>query len=187
MREILRSHERIGIGTGLGEGLAWHAHWRVDKRHGDAAELDLTPAEFRARVEPYEVVEFEGNAVPDIGGAAIWDLVTGEATYTAFDAANAKLGVGDSATAFDHADIDLKAAANFLRKGMNGGYPTYTDMVVTFQADFTGAEANYAWNEVGTFNDITPGAGQMLNRKVQVLGTKGAGSTWTLTLTITLS
>lgn len=185
MRDRLNIHERVGVGAGLVEGLAWRARWRVDKRHGDAVGLGLTPEEFRARVEPYEVVEFEGNAVPDIGGAAIWDLVTGLATYVAFDVANAYLGVGDSATAFDHADVDLKAAVNKLRKGMNGGYPTYTDMVVQFQADFTGAEATYTWNEVGTFNDAA--AGQMLNRKVQALGTKAAGATWTLTLTITLS
>lgn len=175
----------MSIRTGTRDGLAWSASWRLEKREGGAKELGLTPEEFKAQVEPFEVIEFDGNAVPDIGGAAIWDLVTGLATYTAFDAANAQLGVGDSATVFDHTDTDLKALVNKIRKGMNGGYPTYTNMVVQFQADFDPGEGTWTWNEVGTFND--PAAGQMLNRKVAALGTKGAGATWTLTLTVTLS
>jgi hypothetical protein len=185
----------LGDGIGMSEGLAlmggahdhvqWRTHWKLEKREGDGATYPGGVEAFRRDVEPFETLEWDGNALVTIGGESIWDLVIGLATYTAFDAANAYLGVGDSAAAENVAQTDLLAGVNKLRKGMNGTYPQYTGMVVTFQSDFTAAEATWTWAEVGTFNAAA--AGQMLNRKVQALGVKGAGATWTLTETITLS
>ena len=104
-------------------------------------------------------------------------------TPTFFDNANAYIGVGDSATAFSAAQTDLQATTNKLRKGMETGFPTRTDNVLTFKASFGDTEANWVWNEWGVFNAAT--AGVMLNRKVESLGTK-AGGTWNLTVTNTL-
>ena len=104
-------------------------------------------------------------------------------TPTFFDNANAHIGVGDSTTDFSAAQTDLQAATNKLRKGMEVGYPTRSDNVLTFKASFGDAEANWVWNEWGVFNADTYGV--MINRKVESLGTK-AGGTWNLTVTNTL-
>ena len=51
---------------------------------------------------------------------------------------------------------------------------------------FESAEANFAWNEWGIFNG-TVATSRILNRKVDYVGTKQAGETWTFTINITLS
>jgi hypothetical protein len=122
-------------------------------------------------------------------------LTTAGATYAAgaivgveptlFNNANARLGVGDSATAFAAAQTDLQAATNKLRKVMDATFPTRTTNVLTFQSTFTTAEANFAWAEWGVFN--TAAAGPMLNRFVQALGTKTAAQSWQLTVTLTFT
>lgn len=179
------TNEGLGVGSGLHEPVMWRTHWTLEKRDGDGATYEGGIEAFKRDVEPYEVIEMEGNLLMNIGGSAIWDLVTGLATYVAFSNANSYLGVGDSAAAEAVGQTDLQAAVNKLRKAMNATYPSYVTRVITFQSDFTGAEATYTWAEVGTFNAAA--AGQMLNRKVQALGVKGAGATWTLTETITLT
>ena len=103
--------------------------------------------------------------------------------YTALNNAGAHLGVGDSATAFAAAQTDLQAATNKLRKAMNATYPQRSANVLTFQSDFLDGEANFAWQEIGSFNAAA--AGTMLTRLVTALGTKASG-TWTLTYTLTV-
>lgn len=105
-------------------------------------------------------------------------------TVTPFNSANAYLGVGDGTTAFANTQTDLQGT-NKLRKPMDAGYPTLSGNQITFRATFGGADANFAWNEWGVFNASTGGV--MLNRKVESLGTKASGSTWVLTVTITLT
>jgi hypothetical protein len=185
LNEGVGATDRLGIGAAVCDAITRRTSWRLEKRHGDGAMYEGGVEAFKRDVKPYEVLEFEGNLLTNVGGGAIWDLVTGAGVVTAFDAGNAYLGVGDSATAADPAQTDLQAGPNKIRKGMNATYPDFTDGVIIFQADFTGAEGTFTWNEVGTFNAAA--AGEMLNRKVQALGVKGAGATWTLTETITLS
>lgn len=108
----------------------------------------------------------------------------GEAV-TAFNNANANIGVGDSSTAFAAGQTDLQAAANKLRKGMEAGYPTRSANVLTFRSLFSTAEANFAWNEWAVFNAAA--AGTMMNRKVEALGTKTSAQSWQLTVTNTLN
>jgi hypothetical protein len=103
---------------------------------------------------------------------------------TAFNAANAFLGVGDSTTAFSAAQTDLVAATNKLRKGMAATFPTRATNVLTFETTFIEAQANFAWQEFGVFNAAS--AGTMLCRKVQSLGTKTSAEQWKLTYTATL-
>ena len=62
-----------------------------------------------------------------------------------------------------------------------------TDQGVAFQATFAAGEGTGVWEEVGVFNAAGVDAGDMLNHLVTSLGTKGAGSAWVLTLTITIS
>lgn len=108
----------------------------------------------------------------------------GEAV-TAFNNANAYIGVGDSSTAFDAAQTDLQAASNKLRKAMEATYPQRTANAVDFRSLFGTAEANFAWAEWGVFNAAA--AGTMMNRKVEALGTKTSAQSWQLTVTNTFN
>lgn len=139
--------------------------------------------DFRASV-PAEVVSLEDNLIVDVGATAIWQLVTATGG-TAFSNANATIGVGDSSTAEAANQTDLQAATNKLRKAMDASYPQVSGRSATWRATFGGSDANFAWNEWGVFNAAS--GGTMLNRKVQSLGTKASGTTWTITVTITLN
>jgi len=105
-------------------------------------------------------------------------------TPTFFTSANARIGVGDSSTAFAANQTDLQATTNKLRVAMESGFPTRTDNLLTFKSSFGSSDANYAWNEWGIFNNAS--AGVMLNRKVEALGTKSSG-TWVLTVELTVT
>jgi hypothetical protein len=107
------------------------------------------------------------------------------AQTTLFDNANAKIGVGDSTTAFAASQTDLQAATNKLRKGMDTGYPTTVENVLTYQATFGSADANFAWNEWGVFNAASGGI--MLNRLVEYNGTKLPGQTWVIQAKLTIN
>ena len=107
------------------------------------------------------------------------------AAVTAFDNTNAKIGAGDSATAFAATQTDLQAATNKFRRAMEASYPQRTGNVLTFRALFATGEANFAWNEWGIFNAAS--AGTMMSRKVESLGTKTSAQSWQMTATITLN
>ena len=107
------------------------------------------------------------------------------AAVTAFDNANAKIGAGDSTTAFAATQTDLQAATNKFRRAMEASYPQRTGNVLTFRALFATGEANFAWNEWGIFNAAS--AGTMMQRKVESLGTKTSAQSWQMTATITLN
>ena len=108
----------------------------------------------------------------------------GEAV-TAFNAANAHIGAGDSTTAFAATQTDLQAATNKLRKAQEASYPTRSGNVLTFRSLFGTADANWAWQEWGIFNDSS--AGVMMSRKVESLGTKTSAQSWQVTATITIN
>ncbi len=107
------------------------------------------------------------------------------AAVTAFNNANAYIGVGDSTTAFAVGQTDLQAATNKLRKAMDATYPSGASNVITFRSTFATGDANYAWQEWGVFNASS--AGTMLNRKVESLGTKTNTQTWQFTVTLTFT
>jgi hypothetical protein len=114
----------------------------------------------------------------------IAQTLIGEAV-TAFNEANAHLGVGDSAAAFDATQTDLQAATNKLRKAVSAGYPTRAANVLTFRSLFGTSEANWVWAEWAAFNAAA--AGVMLNRKVEALGTKTSAQSWQLTVELTVT
>ncbi len=119
------------------------------------------------------------NAFRDLAASAVFGN-----TITPFNNANSHIGVGDSSTAFAAAQTDLQAATNKLRKAMDTSYPTLATNVLTLRATFGMSEANFAWNEWGTFNGSSGGC--MMNRKVESLGTKTSAQSWQITATITL-
>ena len=120
------------------------------------------------------------NAGRDIMAA----LLTGVSAVH-FDNTNARIGVGDSSTAFAATQTDLVATTNKLRKVMDATFPTTVANVLTFQSTFTGAEANWTWNEWAVFNAAAAGA--MLNRVGEVNGTKLAGQTWVFQVALTVA
>jgi hypothetical protein len=110
-------------------------------------------------------------------------LMNDSATF--LNSSNAHLGVGDSSTAFAAAQTDLQAASNKVRKAMESGYPTRSSGALTLRSLFGTSEANFAWNEWGSFNASS--GGTMFTRKVESLGTKTNTQSWQLTATITLA
>lgn len=107
------------------------------------------------------------------------------AAVTPFNNANTYLGVGDSSTAHAAGQTDLVAASNKMRKAMDATYPSGAANVITFRSTFGTGDANWAWNEWGTFNAAS--GGTMLNRKVESLGTKTNTQTWQFTTTLTFT
>lgn len=104
-------------------------------------------------------------------------------SFTAFNNANAHLGVGNGTTAFNASQTDLVGASK-TRKAMDATYPSRATNVLTFRSTYGSSDGNHAWDEVGVFNAAS--AGDMLCRVVQALGSKSSG-TWTLTHTVTVS
>lgn len=166
--------------------ITWRAHAKVEKYDTP----DGTP-ESLDDLEPYEIIEIDGNLLVIGGSSALWERLIGTG-ITAFDNTNAYLGVGDSTTAAADTQTDLVASTNKLRKAMDATYPQHSDSTssagaktITFRATFSTSDANFAWQEWAVFNAST--AGRMLNRKVESLGTKTSASTWVLTITLTLA
>lgn len=175
----------------------WRCKIRVDKYADDIdpyiQNLGKRFGEhtFFAENKPIESLEIDGNLLMTAGATALWTALTG--TAGTFTNALAAIGVGDSTTAPAASQTNLQAATNATRVGMASGYPAVTTNQIQFQSTFGGSAANYAWNEWGVFNAVGTGSpptgGTMLNRAVPSggLGTKVSGSTWTLTVTLSLS
>ena len=132
-----------------------------------------------------EVSVFEGNLLLNEGIQLMEDLLIG-AGGSAYNNANTYLGVGDSSVAEAATQTGLQAATNKLWKPMQASFPSRATQTVTWQAQFTGTDANYAWAEF-TIVNASSDTGTNLNRKVSAQGTKTAGQTWTLSMTLTIS
>lgn len=198
MQETARAADNAAIQVDVAphDAAIWRARWRVEKYDGDwtGEQIDAGLAG-----DPYEVIAREGNLLVYGGISCLWQCLIGNGTTTAdqtltyFNNARAAIGVGDSTTAAAATQTNLQAASNKLRKAMEATYPSHTDgttsgaATITFRSAFGSSDANFAWQEWGVFNSTTDGVGRMLNRKVESLGTKASGSTWTFTVTISLS
>ena len=101
---------------------------------------------------------------------------------TLFNAANARLGVGNGDGAFSAEQTDLQGA-NTVRKMMDTDYPIVAPPSISFKSTFKQDEANFEWNEWGIFNASSGGV--MLNRVVENNGVKQANQTWILEVEIT--
>lgn len=154
--------------------LNWNVLATVEKWHDSA--------DFEAGKEPDEVQQEKGNILLNEGIGAMLALLTGGAA-TAFNAANARVGVGNSTVAAAATQTALQGASS-LYKAMDSGYPSISGQTVNFKSTFGDAEANFAWQEWSVDNGAV--ALINLNRKVVNLGTKTSG-TWSLTVSITIS
>ena len=160
----------------------------------------LSSIALRALVgDPEVATEIAGNMLLNEGIQRLQDMsmiatvVSNQVATNPWSNANAFTGVGDSNTAEAATQIELQAAANRFYKAMNATYPSRSNQTVSFQSDFTTAEANYVWAEwtIAAAATTASGSGFLngttnLNRKVAALGTKSSG-TWTLTAQITFS
>jgi len=118
------------------------------------------------------------EARTDEGIEFIWQAVTGATGLTPFNGENAHVGVGDGTAIEDPAQTGLQGA-NKCYKLVDSGYPVVSANVVKFRATFGPDEANFDWNEWTVANGSSDAAVN-LNRKVQDLGRKAAGTTWSI-------
>lgn len=131
------------------------------------------------RGDPYAVDHYEGNVGLNEGLAMIWQLVAGLGG-TAFGA-TALLRVGsDSATAEAATQTGLIASLGSVTVT---AAPTAANQSMTWVGSFGAGTATGTWAEWTIENTV----GTNLNRRVQAMGTKGAGETWTLSATLTLA
>lgn len=156
------------------------------------AEVVTSDAFAKLGMKPEVELAVPGNLLVNEGIQRLLDLLIA-AGGTAYNNANAYLGVGDSSAAEAATQTELQAATNRFYKAMVASYPQRTAQTVDWRSDFTTSEANYAWNEWSCAAGATTASGSgfttgttNLNRKVQSLGTKASG-TWTLTGSVTIS
>jgi hypothetical protein len=189
------------------ETIHWRAQWICEKWSEEACDFarkrnglekrDPISSETLLHVvgRPEEILVVDGNLLLNEGIARLLDLLIG-AGGTAYNNANAFIGVGDTSTSEAATQTELQAtqnAANRFYKAMNATFPSRTNQTVDWQSDFTSGEANFAWNEWTVSAGATTASGSgflvgttNLNRKVASLGTKTTG-TWTLTGEVTIS
>ncbi len=161
------------------EAVKWGVKWSVEKYHGD-----LPTAKDREGIKPFEVLRGEGNLLLEEGIDELLKLLVGEGG-TAYNNANARIGVGNSNTAAAASQTALQGGSTKLN-AMDGSYPSaISAQTATFRSTFASGEANFAWEEWTIDNGAS--ADKNLNRKVESLGTKVSGTTWVFTVTIVLS
>lgn len=173
MKDYGRGQDVVTVkrsGSSLEKG-KWQAHWTIEKYADDEAF---------AQGNAYERTAIPGNILLNGGIEELLDLLTASGG-TAFTNSTARIGVGDGTTAENPTQTGL-VGPNTEFKGMDTGYPSRVDQTVSFRATFSGAEANFDWNELSVDNGIVT-----LNRKVSNQGTKASGQTWSVTLEITIS
>jgi hypothetical protein len=126
----------------------------------------------------------------NVGIGILEDRLAGLGSPVPFDAAHARIGVGDgggSVPAATPSDTALAAPVNTAWKPMDATYPQRAGTTVSWRATFGPSDANFPWNEWAVDNGAGGGPGQFLSHKGVALGTKVAGSTWTFTASITHS
>jgi len=133
---------------------------------------------------PYEVSEAQGNIGLNEGIAELLDLACGLGSPTAYNNANARVGVGNGTAAEAATQTALQGASTAF-KAMDTSYPSRSSQTVSFRGTFGGSEANFAWEEFTVDNGATPN--KNLVRKVSAQGTKTSGQTWELTIQVTMS
>lgn len=153
----------------LRDRLTARGHLRVDKFSAEGVFIESVEAH---------------NIFLTVGINEIWSLVTGRSTNT-FSATTATIGIGDSAAAAAAGQVDLMATTNTSYMSMSAGYPTAPSAgTVQFQSVFGSTNANFVWNEF-----VIRHAGNLIciDRGVQFLGTKVAGTKWTATVSLSIS
>lgn len=174
--------------------ISWKAKWRIDKfkdPEGEIANALQAGMSMANAVRLYAEAficteEFEANIALNEGLQVLIGLIAGIGSETAWNNANAYLGVGDSNAAENATQTGLQAATNKLWKAMDATYPQRTNQMCDWRATFGSADANYAWEEYTVVN-ASSDTGKNLNRKCSSKGTKASGESWVLSLQITFS
>jgi len=125
-----------------------------------------------------------GNLGLNEGLAELINLIAGLGSPTAWNAANAYIGTGTSATAANATQTGLLAGPVY--KAMDGTYPSITSQTMKHRSTFGTGDANQAWEEYSLSNSNSD-SGKNLQRKVESKGTKASGETWTLEIQNTFS
>jgi hypothetical protein len=170
----------------LNEKFQYQTRWVVRRYADDAAFAAgvATPViDGAGNLLPAES-EIAGNVLLNEGIALLLDLLIG-AGGTAYNNANARIGVGESSTAEAASQTGLQGSTLTYRT-METSYPSRSGQTVTWRAVFGSSEANNAWNE---FTVVNAGSdtGTNLNRKVSAQGTKASGQVWTVDISLTIS
>lgn len=183
----------------MSDSFNWKVNWEINKYKADSISIVREQL-----IEPYEVIQREGNLLMYKGASAMWQYALGNGTTAQgntlayFNGTNTYIAVGTSTTPATATQTDLftgtLGVSNAYRAygTMQTGFPSHSDgsnsgnAQISFKSIFESAEANFAWNEWGIFNG-TVATSRILNRKVDYVGTKQAGETWTFTINITLS
>jgi len=151
----------------------WHVDWTIEKYHGEVESGNL-----------YAVEHIDGNLLLNAGITLLLNLLIG-AGGTAYNNANAYIGVGDSTTAAAATQTGLQGSTTTF-KAMDATYPTVSGQTVTFRSTFGSSDANIAWEEF-TIVNASSDSGTNLNRKVENHGTKASGDSWVISATVTIS
>jgi hypothetical protein len=151
-----------------------HGYWRCI----------TTVEKFDEEGQLFQRLVAHGNILVTAGIQLLEDLLIG-AGGTAFNNANARIGVGDSTTAAAIGQTDLQASTNKFRRVMEASFPSRSGTTVSWKSSFGTSEANFAWQEWAVFN--AGSGGTMLNRKVESMGTKASGQVWTIEVDIVIS
>lgn len=192
----------------INEHINWKVEARVEKfddveRLSDLG-LQYADAETikRAGYKPeFDELWSDYNQLLNNGINRMVNLTIGTGSIAAYTNATSRIGTGNGVTAVAATDTDMSAAAgaaNRWYQAMDATFQSVTAQTITFKSTFASADGNYAWNEwgvdgggassavVGT-NGTTTAA--LLNRvkPASSLGTKASGSSWALTVTITIS
>jgi hypothetical protein len=173
--------------------VSWKSVWRIAKfkdADGTIASMLKQGANVEDVMRSFPeafigIDEFEGNIALNEGLQLLIDLIAGTGTGAPWNAANARLGVGDSNAAEDATQTGLQGT-NKTFKAMDTGYPTRTNQTCEWRGTYGPDDANYHWYEYTVVN-AADDTGKNLNRKVADKGTKSSGETWTLSLQITFS
>ena len=173
----------------------WDRSTLVDASHDLGRDLLTVEADelLSLGVDYDRITEFEGNNLLNAGITRLLNLLTNTGGVTlaasAYGNTTARIGVGDSTTAFAATQTDLQAATNKYYQLMDATYPQVSAQTATFRSTIADPNGNFAWQEWiidnGTTSNATA-APPALNRRVVSLGTKASGS-WTLTTTISIS
>jgi hypothetical protein len=119
-----------------------------------------------------------------VGINEIWKLVTGKSS-SVFDSSMAMIGIGDSELQSNANQSDLMAGENKSYRPMDVGYPSEpANGSVVFKATFGSNDGNHTWNEFVIKNSET---GICIDRGVQPMGSKVAGTIWVATVTLSIA
>jgi hypothetical protein len=170
----------------LNEKFQYQTRWIVRRYADDAAFAAGAPTpvvDGAGHVLPAES-EIAGNVLLNEGIALLLDLLIG-AGGTAYNNANARIGVGESSAAEAASQGGLQGGTTTFRP-MESSYPNRSNQTATWRAVFGGSDANNAWNEFTVVN-ASSDTGTNLNRRVSAQGTKASGQTWTVDISLTIS